>query len=75
MTNEKNNFYVILGVIFAIISVFFCPPGFGIAGIVMGAIATAKGNKGAGIAVMVGSVIAIFIGMALGASMAASFIG
>lgn len=54
-----TNIYIILGFIFAALGLFCCPI-FGVAGIVMGAIASSKGNK-LGIWVIATSVVLLVI--------------
>lgn len=46
-----------VGYVFAVISLFFCPPGFGIAGLVIGALNVSRGHAGNGIAQIVLSVV------------------
>jgi hypothetical protein len=57
------------GYVCAAISLLFLPPGFGIAGLVLGIIALTRGRTGHGIAIIVLSVSLAFFGMLIGAAM------
>ncbi|MHB0913891.1 MAG: hypothetical protein ACYC2Y_10695 [Armatimonadota bacterium] len=57
--------FVILGFIFAGLSIFCCPPIFGIAAIVMGIIAYTRGNP-LGLWVIIAGVVGLVIGVAIG---------
>ena len=58
--------FIVLGWIFAVISLVFVPPLFGALGVAMGIIANKKGNRG-GIAVIIASIIGAAIGLIMGA--------
>jgi hypothetical protein len=56
----------VVGIVLGCIALFFCPPLFGIAGIVCGAVASSKGERLAGTAIgvsIVGLVGGIILGM------------
>ncbi|MDK7115678.1 hypothetical protein [Staphylococcus pettenkoferi] len=78
-TNDTSlKVFIILGWIFTVISLFFIPIVFGIAGIVFGALVIGKGRTTHGILMIVAAIICTIIGMVFGAmvmnNMSTSFI-
>lgn len=64
--SSDTRIYIILGFIFAGLALLVCPPGFGIAAIVMGVIAKSKGDN-MGVWVIVAGVACLVIGATIGA--------
>lgn len=56
----------ILGIVFAALSILFFPIIFGPAGIVLGFVANAKGDKPFGMWVGIASIVTMIVGMILG---------
>lgn len=60
-----SNTLSIVGIVLGCVAFIFCPPGFGIAGIVCGAIAKSKGERLATTALGV-SIAGLVVGLLLG---------
>ena len=56
----------ILGFVFAVIAVFFLPPFFGLAGLVLGIVGAVLGDKPLGWYAAAASVVGAVIGMVIG---------
>jgi hypothetical protein len=54
------------GYICAFVSLLFCPPGFGIAGVVIGIVNITRGHVGHGVAQIVISIFCTLLGIAIG---------
>jgi hypothetical protein len=61
-----GNTLSIIGIVLGCIAVVFCPPGFGIAGIVLGIIGNSKGERLGKVAIIV-SAVGLVLGLVLGA--------
>ena len=66
---KSNTTIIVAGYVCACVSILFCPPGFGIAGLVLGVLALTRGHTGHGIAIIVISVTLGFIGLCLGVAL------
>ncbi len=64
----KSSPYSTVGIVLGLLSLFLCPPLFGVAGIVLGAVGMGRGEP-SGCAAVAISVICMVIGMAIGLSM------
>lgn len=62
---NSSNTLSIVGIVLGCIAVIFCPPGFGIAGIVCGVVAKSKGERLAPTAIGV-SIAGLVVGVVLG---------
>jgi hypothetical protein len=67
---NANKRLIVIGYICAFVSLFCFPPGFGIAGLVLGILALTKGSTGHGITIIVLSVTLGVVGACIGASLA-----
>lgn len=67
---NSGRIMAIIGIVCGLIAFVFCPPGFGIAGMVLGGLAIGKQEKNLGIAAIVVSVIGLVVGIAFGAFVA-----
>lgn len=63
--NNDSNTLSIVGIVLGCVAFIFCPPGFGIAGIVCGAIAKSKNERLANVALGV-SIAGLVVGLILG---------
>lgn len=61
-TTKGNVWFLILGWIFAVLSLFIYPFVFGVAGVILGILATKGGSK-AGLPVIIASIILMGIGL------------
>lgn len=68
---NKGKTYILLGWVFAVVSIFFIPILFGTLGVTMGISANRKGVKGT--PVIIGSIVLALIGIALEAVLAMFF--
>ena len=66
-TNSSGKTQAIIGIVCAVISLLFLPPVFGIAGIILGAIAIKKGRKVLGITTVVLAAVCMILGAIFGA--------
>lgn len=64
-SQDSSNTLSVVGIVLGCIAFFFCPPGFGIAGIICGAVAQSKGQRLAGTAIGI-SVAGLVGGIVLG---------
>lgn len=62
---NDSNVLSIVGIVLGCVGVIFCPPGFGIAGIVCGVIGKSRGERLAPTAIGV-SIAGLVVGLALG---------
>ncbi|AXK35171.1 hypothetical protein DVA86_23540 [Streptomyces armeniacus] len=62
---NNSNTLSIVGIVLGSVAFIFCPPGFGIAGIICGVVANSKGERLAGTAIGV-SIAGLVVGMVLG---------
>lgn len=66
-TSNPGRIYTILGAVFGVIALLFIPILFGPAGIILGFVGHAKGDKPLGMYVGIGSIVTTIVGMVLGA--------